>query len=100
MTASRIEAVAGSMTTSTSGTMISRTVVSPRSKILSIISASWLVTSASPGSMARSAFNSSRETKCRVPGFAAPSRRSSPPTMPLDSATKGASTAEDQVSSR
>ena len=99
-TASRTEAVAGSMVTSTRGTMISRTVVSPRSKILSIISASWLVTSASPGSIASNAFSSSRETKWRVPGGVAPSRRSSPPTTPLENATKGASRTEDQVNAR
>ncbi len=61
----------GSMTTSTRGTMTSRTVVSPRSKILSIISASWVVTSASPGSICSRAFSSSRETNGARVGLAA-----------------------------
>src|SRR5438552_17479091 len=44
-TASSGVVVLGTATTSTRGTMIARTVVSPRPKILSIISASWVVTS-------------------------------------------------------
>ena len=59
-------AVSGSAATSTSGTMTSRTAVSPRSKILSIISASETVTSASSGSIWSRSLSSSRETNCRV----------------------------------
>ena len=61
-TASMGLAVSGSITTSTSGTITSRTVVSPRSKMLSIISASCVVTFASPGSICSRFFSSSRET--------------------------------------
>src|SRR5216117_2732247 len=71
------EALSGSIVTSTSGTITSRTTVSPRSKMLSISSASCVVTSASPGSSWSSAFSSSRETKARVrlPGAEQPERR-------------------------
>ena len=92
--------VSGSIATSTSGTMISRTVVSPRSKILSIISASCVVTSASPGSMASSALSSSRETKCRVSGTGPPTRRSIVATIALAMKTNGSNSFEANVNGR
>jgi hypothetical protein len=94
-----VAAVSGSMTASTSGTMISRTVVSPRSKILSIISASCVLTEASPGSSASSALSSSRETN-RVSTRGPPTSRSTAPTIALAMATNGTSRRAAQVSGR
>ena len=88
------------MTTSTSGTITSRTVVSPRSKILSIISASSALTEASPGSSCSSAFSSSRETNCRVSGCGPPNTFSTRLTTALASATNGASSREIHLSGR
>jgi hypothetical protein len=80
--------------------MTSRTLVSPRSKILSIISASWVVTSASPGSIWSSAFSSSRETNARVSPGRCPVSRISEPTTALAVMTRGASTTVAQVRGR
>ena len=93
-------AVSGSMTRSTRGTMISRTLVSPRSKILSIISASWVVTSASPGSIWSSAFSSSRDTKARASTRPPPASRITAPTTALATTTKGARRKEVHCSGR
>ena len=94
------EAVSGSIVTSTSGTITSRTTVSPRSKMLSISSASCVVTSASPGSSWSSAFSSSRETKARWSACWAPTRRSVTATTRFAKATKGMSATEVHVRGR
>ena len=91
-TASAGEAVSGSAATSTSGTITSRTAVSPRSKILSIISASVTVTSASSGSICSSSFSSSRETNWRVPVGSRPTRANARPTRALAPQVSGART--------
>jgi len=89
--ASAGEALSGSVATSTSGTMTSRAAVSPRSKILSIISASVIVTSASSGSICSSSLSSSRETnwRCR---WARATRASARPTRALAPQVSGART--------
>ena len=93
-------AVSGSIATSTSGTMTSRTVVSPRSKMLSIISASCVVTFASPGSICSRFFSSSRETNWRTSGWLPPASRSRSETTACENATNGARSAEAHTSGR
>ena len=85
-------ASSGKAATSTSGTMISRTAVSPRSKILSIISASVEVTSASVGSSCRRSLSSSRETNCLVVALRSPTARRAAPTSALAPQVTGART--------
>ena len=88
-TASSGVALSGSAATSTSGTITSRTAVSPRSKILSIISASETVTSASSGSIWSRSLSSSRDTNCRVLVRCRPRRRRAPLTIALVAQVSG-----------
>jgi hypothetical protein len=93
-------AVSGRVVTSTRGTMISRTAVSPSSKILSIISASEEVTSASSGSSCRRSCSSSRETNWRAVVLRSPTAWRKPPTSALDIQVRGARSAVVSSSTR